>query len=313
MLTHRGRNSAGARRRIRVTTVALAVPLAVLVSASPAMAERVFEKFQHCPTEVEGVSLCSFARTTSGEFAIGSTKVPINRTITLQGGGIKTGNPGQPQEYALIPPKKPAEALSKTALNVPGGLLDLVKCTDITGEGLLEKAARAVCKLTFETGATEVTATTELVANKSNPVLLNLHNLAEEEETAVTLPIRVHLKNAFLGNQCYIGSEASPIELRLTTGTSGTLKGKRGHVETLEEVVEGKELLSLRITENSLVDGLFKVPVVEGCGELLLVTGYLDSIIDAKLGLPSESGKNAANLEGELNSAGASEVIESGF
>src|SRR6201999_3192350 len=106
--------------------------------------------------------------------------------------------------------------LSKTALNVPGGLLG-VNCYEIKGEGWLENAARELCKAIFENEYTGVTATTELVATETNPAILNLVALSTEEGTAITLPVRVHLKNPLLGGTCYIGSTAHPIQLHLTT------------------------------------------------------------------------------------------------
>jgi hypothetical protein len=293
-----------------LTATALVIPLLALGSVSSALATPVFEKFQGCPTpELEGQDLCQFGQTTSGEFAIGSTTVPINQTVTQQGGGIKTEALGQPTEYRLVPAKKGFESLSKTELNVPGGLLDLINCAEITGIGPVEIAARLLCKTVLESGVTGVTATMELAATERDPALLNEHNLAEQEGTAVTLPVKIHLKNALLGNVCYIGSESNPIVLHLTTGTSGTLKGKRGRVQTLHE----GEREALRVYENSLVDNTFTVPDVEGCGELLGITGFLDSIVDGKLGLPSKAGNNIAKLEGELNVTSAEEVILSGY
>jgi hypothetical protein len=286
----------------------LIVPMLGLVSASPAMAERVFEKFKECPTEVPVVSLCSFGKTTSGEVAIGKTSVPITGTIVQQGGAILTGNPEQTTEYFLFPAKN-GESLSKVELNVPGGLLDIVNCKEIKGEGWFEKGVRETCEYFFEHGVTQVTATTELAANEHNPPILNLHNLSEEEGTALVLPVKIHLKNTFLGNNCYIGSEAEPIELHLTTGESGVATGKRGHAETLEEGGH----LSLHLTENSLVDGKFTVPVTNGCGELWGFTGFLDGLVNGKLGLPSKEGNNVAKLDGELNTASAASVVAEGF
>lgn len=298
--------------KVRGAIVAAAMLAVSLVAASSAMAAPVFEKFKECPTEVPGVVLCQYGVTTSGEVAIGKTKVPITNPIVQQGGAIKTGNPLQPQEYFLFPAKN-GESLSKSPQNVPGGLTGLINCTELPEKSFWEKAAKEFCKATLEHGVTEVTATTELAASEKHPALLNLHNLSEEEGTALILPVRIHLKNALLGNSCYIGSETNPIELVLTTGTTGAISGKRGHAETLEE----KELVSLRLTENALVGNTFKVPVTEGCGEFnffgIIFKGYLDSLVNSKLGLPSEAGKNVAKLEGELNSAGASEVVEAGF
>lgn len=315
MLKDRCKRLASIRTRSLVTvSMALLVPLTALAFASPAMAEPkgIFKIFKQCPTEIPGVVLCTFAQTTSGEFAIGTTKVPINKTITLQGGNIKTGNPEFPREFFAIPAKN-GESLSKTELNVPGGLLGLINCEEIKGNGFFEKAARELCKATFENKLTGVTATTELVASKTNPALFNEFNLAEQEGTALTLPLRVHLKNPFLGNSCYIGSESSPLQLHLTTGETHPpagftpLHGALGEPETLEE----KEQVMLRVNKNSLVDNTFSAPGATGCGEFLFVKGFLDSIINGKIKIPNNAGENAAILNGQLNSAAADAVIAS--
>ena len=300
------------RRRRLLTTTALAVPLAVLALAASAQAtpKGIFAVFSDCPVTSPGVSLCTWAQTTSGEFAIGSTKVPINKTIILQGGAIPTGNPENPKEYFLTPAKD-GNSLSKTELNVPGGLTGLVNCEEIKGEGFFEKIERGTCKAIFENKTTGVTATTELVANTKNPPILNLVALSREEGTALTLPVRVHLKNPLLGNSCYIGSEASPIQLHLTTGTTSPLppnkpiSGSRGEAETLEE----KGQLALRLFENKLVDNAFSAPAAEGCGEFF--SFIIDPILDAKIGLPSSDGHNTAILAGELKTATTEAVLAS--
>jgi hypothetical protein len=146
------------------------------------------------------------------------------------------------------------------------------------------------------------------VANTHNPAILNLVALSRQEGTALTLPVRVHLKNPLLGNSCYVGSEASPIELHLTTGSTKpeppnkSIKGARGTAETLEE----KEWTMLHISGNSLVDNAFSVPVAEGCGEFF--SFIIDPIVDSKLKLPSADGHNTAILDGTLNTATAEAV-----
>jgi len=315
MLKDRGKGSVGIRTRALVTAaMALIVPLTALASASPAMAEPkgIFKVFAQCPTEVPGIELCSYAQTTGGEFAIGTAKVPINKTVTLQGGDLPTGNPENPREFFALPAKN-GESLSKTELNVPGGLLDLIKCEEIKGEGFFEKAVRELCKATFENGLTGVTATTELVASERNPAIFNEFALAREEGTALTLPVRVHLKNPLLGNSCYIGSGSSPLQLHLTTGETHPpagfepLHGTRGKAKTLEE----KEQVMLRLTGNSLVDNTFPAPGAEGCGEFFFITGFLDSIVDGKLKIPNKAGENAAVLNGTLSAAAPEAVIAS--
>lgn len=315
MLKDRGKRFAGIRRRTLVmTAMALIVPLTALASASPAMAEPkgIFKIFNQCPTEIKAVAACNYGVTTSGEFTIGTSKVPINMPVILQGGLILTGNPEFPRTEYFAVPAKNGESLSKTALNVPGGLLG-IKCEEIKGEGLAEKFLRTLCKKTFEEGATQVTATTELVANATNPVLFNEFKLVRQEGTALTLPVRVHLKNPLLGNSCYIGSESSPLELHLTTGETKPpagfkpLKGARGEFEFPEE----KEVAYVRLVKNSLVDNTFASPGTEGCGEFLIFKGFLDGLVNGKLKIPNKAGENAAVLNGELNSASPAAVIES--
>ena len=296
----------GSRRARLVLVMALAAPLAAMAFASSALAapKGIFSVFSDCPAKTPGVALCTFAQTKSGEFTIGKTTVPINKTITLQGGAVWTGNEENFKEYFLIPATD-GNSLSKTELNVPGGLLNLVNCTEIKGEGLFEKLERGSCKAIFENGTTGVTATTELVANTKNPAILNLVALSQEEGTALTLPVRVHLKNPLLGEECYIGSESTPIQLKLTTGKSGTLKGSRGEAETLEE----KEQVALRLFQNKLVDNTFSAPVAQGCGGFF--SFLIDPILDSKIGLPSASGKNKVIMEGELKAATPEAVIAS--
>src|ERR1700734_3716673 len=115
----------GSRRRALVLSIAAVAVMSALAVASPALAtpKGIFAKFSDCPTGTPGVALCQFGETTSGEFVLGTTKVPINKTITLQGGAIPTGK--KLNQYFLVPAKD-GNSLSKTELNVPGGLLNLV-------------------------------------------------------------------------------------------------------------------------------------------------------------------------------------------
>lgn len=290
-----------APRRRAVASIAVIASLTALICASSALAapKGIFAKFSDCPASAPGVTLCQFAQTTSGEFSIGSTKVPINKTITLQGGGIPTG---KLNEYYLVPASD-GNSLSKVELNVPGGLLDIINCEEIKGNGFFEWLERTSCKAIFENKTTGVTATTELVANTEDPAILNLGKLFAGEGTALTLPVRVHLKNPLLGNSCYVGSEASPILLHLTTGSTSpeppnkSISGKRGTIEVEEEAAGEVDLLK----ENSLVDNAFSVPSAEGCGEFF--SFLIDPIVDSKLSLPSKDGHNTAILNGTLWSA----------
>jgi hypothetical protein len=303
--TRSKRLSSLSRRTFVVGAMAVVLSLAI-VSSALATPKGIFKRFSDCPVSTPGVALCQFAETSSGEFTIGSTTVPINQTITLQGGAIEIAL----NKYDLVPATD-GNSLSKVELNVPGGLAGLINCEEIKGSGIWEVIERGSCKAIFENGATGVTATTELAATATNPAILDLGNLFFEEGTGLTLPLKVHLKNPLLGESCYIGSEASPITLHLTTATTSPpapnkpIKGKAGVVTVEEEF--GGEVNEL--SENSLVDNAFSTPKSEGCGGFF--SFLIGPIVDGKLGLPSASGKNTAILNGTLWAATAESVKKS--
>lgn len=308
----RSRGILSARRRaVAFATMALAVPLAALALASPASAEPkgIFKVFKDCPVEVPGNALCTFAQTTSGEFSIGTTKVPINQTITLQGGAVHTGGENFNEYFAL--PAKDGNTLSKTELNVPGGLIGLVNCEEIKGSGFFEKLERETCKAIFENKVTGVTATTELAASMSHPAILDLAALALSKGSALTLPVKVHLKNPLLGEGCYIGSESNPITLHLTTGTTAPPppnKPIKGSVGTLTE--EEEKGFGVTVAEgNSLVDNAYSAPAAEGCGGFF--SFLINPIVNSKLKLPSAAGNNTAILTGTLKTAEEAGVLAS--
>jgi hypothetical protein len=285
------------RRTLAVSVALVALASLMMVGASSALAtpKGKFAVFADCPLETAGLTACVYSQTKSGEVTIGSTKVPINQTIVLQGGIIETENRETETVTEEFVGAKDGNTLAKVALNVPGGLLDLIKCEEISN--FLERIA---CELVFETGATEVTATTEL-AGPASSIGINESNLLGESGTALSLPVKIKLSNLLLGGACYIGSNEHPVVLKLTTGTSGTLKGSAGTINVIEGL--------LTDTGSKLVDNTFEAPKVNGCGGVF--SSIIDPIVDGKVGLPSGEGKNKAVLEGTLEQAGAKKVKES--
>ncbi len=297
-------NQSGVTRRLLILAVTLMAPLTALGLASTASAapKGEFAVFADCPLSNAELSACLVARTESGEIKINKTVVPIVNTQTLQGGYIINRQTGATTFVGAAD----GNTLSKTAQKVPGGLLG-IKCYEIKGEGKLEKEARKACEAIFEEGLLGVNATNELAAPASS-IGLNEENILTETGTALTLPIKVKLENVFLGNNCYIGSEASPIVLHLTTGTTSPpppnkpIKGKTG------EITSRAEGAILVIKNNTLVDNSFAVPAATGCGGVFAF--LIDPIIDAKLGLPSAAGNNTAILNSTLEQTGAEAARE---
>jgi hypothetical protein len=285
------------RTLLALVTTAMAV--AAFGSASPALAVThhptgEYAPFADCPLSNSAVAACLFAKTESGEFVVGKSTVPIKNAITLQGGLEQTG------EKLTFVAAEDGNTLSKTAQPVPGGLAGFVECYKITN--FLERIA---CELAFENGVTGVNATTELAAPASS-IEVNLSNLISAEGIALSLPIKVHLENPFLGSSCYIGSNAKPIELPLTTGTTSPpapnkpISGSPGEFE----FKNGGNLIVIK--NNSLVNNSYAAPEAEGCGGLL--SFLIDPIINSKLGLPAAAGHNTAILKGTLQQASAAAV-----
>ncbi len=280
------------------------VSLAVLGFAAPALAFKPtgeFANFGECPLGNHSVNQCIFARTTSGQFSIGSTEVPIVKPITLQGGLIFIE---EPRSETFVDANVPANTLSKTQETVPGGLLKIVASLG------WPEILQIIFNEFINKGITGVTETTELAGTPA----LNRSNLVSKSGIALSLPTRVHLENSFLGNSCYIGSSAHPVAVELTTGlTSPPPPNKpiEGNVGELEFRHENQLLV---VKKNSLVNNTFSAPKAEGCGSQILFglfTGVIDEAVDSELGLPSESGHNTAILNGELENGLASAVKES--
>jgi hypothetical protein len=281
--------------------MAVMAPLASLGLASPALAVSPtgdFTVFSQCPRFTTGVNLCLYAQTKSGEVTIGTSTVPIEHTIVLQGGIVEEEATGAQSFVGALN----GETLSKTPQTVPGGLAGLVKCNEIS-----EPVAKLTCELVFQNGLTGVTATTEL-AKPASAIGINTTNLVNGEGTALSLPVKIKLDNPLLGSACYIGSSASPVTFNLTSGKTSppppntSITGKPGKLLFKDEF----ELIE--VINDTLVDNSFSAPVVTGCGGLL--APVLDPIIDAKLGLPSPSGKNTAIQNNTVTEATAEAVIK---
>jgi hypothetical protein len=266
--------------------------LTAFIGASSASAAPTgeFAAFAECPTSNPEISGCIAAHAEKGEVVFGKQTVPIEKTQTLQGGFIEN----EAEEFKFVGAAK-GNTLTKTAEKVPGGLSGLVNCTEISNGKL-----RKQCEEIFENKLTGVWATVELAAPASD-IYLNETNLLEASGTALGLPVKVKVENPLLGNECYIGSNAHPIVVNLTTGTTSPkppnkpISGKVGEISTR---AEGEILL---IKNNALVNNEIAVPGATGCGP----GGLLDSIVNARLGIPAGEGHNTVILEGMIEQTSA--------
>lgn len=258
-----------------------------------------YAPFGQCPLGDSATTLCLFTQTKGGEFIVGEKTVPISKTITLQGGVHVIEN----KEKEIVKDEfigaKNGETLSKTPQVVPGGLLGTVD------PDLLPMGLREIDDEFIDNGITDVTATIELAAPASS-IGIDVQDLVEGEGAALSLPVRVKLSNAFLGESCYIGSDAHPISLPLTTGKTNPpkpnepIKGKVGKAKFKDEY----NLTTIRVS--SLVNNSFAEPEAKGCGGIL--SFLIDPAVNAELGLPATAGHNTAILDGTLQDANAPAV-----
>lgn len=273
------------RRLAGVAAALMAVAVMVLPSVASAH-EGEFSKFDYCPSTTEGVNRCIYSVTETGEVVLGNKKVPIVNPAILQGGY------GKADLTTHISPFFGATngvTLSKAPQPVPGGLAGLVNCKEIN-----DFILRAACEWTFENGLTGVNSTLEL-ARPASEIQISEFNLLFRRDTALKLPVKVHLENPFLGSTCYIGSSSNPIIWNLTTGTTAPpapnspISGAVGKAE----VLEGGGIVKYGGTV--LVDNSWAAPGASGCGGPL-VELLLDPIINLSVGVPSAAGKNTAVL-----------------
>jgi len=241
---------------------------AAAAQAANTQLKEEFAPFLDCPLATAGE--CTVAETTGGEFKMGTKTVPISKTITLQGGLAFNSLSTQPLIGA-----RDGNTLSSTVLKVPGGL---------TGIELI---------------GGELTATAEIAGSPSD-IKINQFFLAEGGGIAVTLPLKIRLGNPVLGNECYIGSNAHPIVLNLTDGTTSPpppakpISGSKGTLEVI-----GKKKIT-RISGNKLVDNSFAVPAATGCGTNALLVPLITGLVNLDAGLPSAAGHNLAVMSGSF-------------
>jgi hypothetical protein len=269
-----GRSFRAVRTKLYAATLG-ASALLMLLGAGPAAAglPREFSVFDDCPVSTPGVVGCVVSYTTGGEFHLGSKTVPINKTITLQG-GLTESSPN-------LVPAADGNTLSRTSLQLPGGLIGIELLPPLT----------------------EVTATAEL----AGPVGMNLNNFFARSGAAVSLPLKIKLDNPSLGSSCFIGANASPVAPQLTTGTTNPPSpGKpiTGSAGTIEYGGAGTIVI---VGGATLVDNAFAVPGASGCGGLLSLV--VDPSVDLIAGLPAGAGHNTAILASTFESVSARLVV----
>lgn len=250
-----------------LAAMALVAPAAPAATPAPG-----YTQFAGCPdpkTEFPGVVLCVRNIIKSGHFQMGSKKVPIENPLTLTGGLLENGTLVANSKGGLPPVKQ----------KVPGGVIGLTGLT-----WLLEFLGSEALTLY---------AVTELAGVPS------------QNNEFVSLPIKVHLINGTLGNNCYVGSVTNPIKLKLRTGTTNPpppnqpITGKEGEFSGTAE----PEIIFFK--NGTFVDNEFAAPGAQGC--VLTLFGFIpisiNGLVNSQSGLPSPAGTNETVQNFDLEAA----------
>lgn len=275
--------------------------LAALVLASSAFASAhhpkgEFAGFGECPLNRATITDCVLSVSSGGFFTVGKKTVPLKNPVTLQGGYEGSGS--EIKFYGA----EEGETLSKTKQPVPGGLLG------ITAPTWWPKFIQDWFNNLINEGFTGVNAIVELTGPSKGltNIKLNTENLLFEVGTALGLPVKIHLENAILGSNCYIGSESKPVQIDFTSGTTSPpppnkpLKGSAGTFSA------NPEFTLLTFSGGKLVNNSFAAPAASGCGGIF--SFLVDPLVNSILGLPSAAGTNTAVLEGKIQDAVAEAV-----
>jgi hypothetical protein len=267
----------------RLTLAAATALLAFALLAPSASARETapgYERFAGCPSIEENIAAAEFCtRTviTGGHFKMGNKDVPITNPMTLVGGLTESG------EIAF----NSKGGLSKAKQKVPGGVIGLTGLTWL-----------------FEflgSEALTLYATTELAGKPF------LKGGGEEVE----LPVKVHLENTALGNNCYVGSSSNPIKLHLTWGTTSPPAPNKP-ITGVEPVPGKSDLANVLLFEKGLyVDNSFAAPSASGC--VLTLFGFIpisiNGLVNEQSGLPAAAGTNETKQNFNLEITAGAGVV----
>ncbi|MDP5316556.1 hypothetical protein P8A21_34930 [Streptomyces poriferorum] len=262
-------------------TAALVVPVIASPAGAAAAAPQLngnWAPFNRCPVDAPAmlatdgdseIALCVTSTSPSGTIKLGNTTATTGAT-NLQFGVVQHPAEGT---YSVVPPA--AGSIISDRTTIPGGLIGLMCPSDIP-------FVTSICNQITNGTLNKVTATVESAgAPKDFDLVAGLSS-----GPIVSLPIRIHLENPFLGSGCYLGSSSNPIVLHpgnLSQPELGvTLFDPNGATNP-----EGS-LIQFALTGASQGDSTFSVPKSSGCG----LGGLLNGVLDLKTGLPAGSGKN---------------------
>lgn len=161
---------------------------------------------------------------------------------------------GEGDNTVLLPRDDGHHGVYSKPLTVPGGVLGV----DLPFGNLFGLAA-----VTAEVQAVEAPILNGIITNMD-----------------LSIPVRMKINNAFLGDSCFLGSEAAPVNLRLSPVA--------GAVPDYEVLPSGG--LKVSPVKNEATG--FTLPAASGCGPF----GVLNPIVNWRAKVPATSGTSLATV-----------------
>jgi hypothetical protein len=255
-------------KRLSIAAGTVATAAAMAAGVTPAMAAwQPFPDQSTCPRTAPGVTACLQIQSRSGHLTIKGFTVPIGESLQIRGGLI----PHADGTADFVPPTGTTGVFARD-IQVPGGILGI----------------------DLPISLNKVTARATLAGSPSDVRI-------RPAELEVAMPIKLELSNPLIGPSCRIGTDANPVRVLLTVGTTNPpapnrpISGSHGELSLLSDG-------SLGFLGNVNVDNSFSIPGASYCG---LGLGLINTVLNAKLKLPSAGGNNEMVIGNDVALGGA--------
>lgn len=205
-----------------------------------------------------GSLYCIDVQSRTGFMDIKGFRVPIGESLEIRGGLASPDG----STTTFVAPRGTSGVFARP-IQVPGGILGI----------------------NFPLPGNAVTATAALAGPPSS-LRVGL------DDFSLTMPMKLELTNPLIGPFCQIGSNSRPANVRLVVGLTnppGPNRPIQGRLGEPEFPAGG----GLILRGNLHVDNSFAIPGATGCGINL---GLINSLINAKLKLPSAAGNNTLSI-----------------
>lgn len=208
-----------------------------------------FPGFGSVPSRAQ-FSLAIFVR--DGEFRSADFILPIPDSGLMISGGIADG--------MFVPPDDDSHGLYCKSLIVPGG---------VTGVGKISRAMGSAGNLTVRVQAVK-------------PMVI--HDLLAFD---LTLFLRIHVRNPFVGGDCFIGTPEEPLSIRT----------HRADWDQYIPSLQRDDLPGnvLAIAGINVAASKFRVPAASGAGP----KGAFNTIVNARAGLPNSGSTTSLKINAE--------------